>query len=107
MPKCQPSLAAFETGFLKFGQLPETNVEDFEMKMRMIGASNGSGRSMIEIPVDQEEELTESDQSSGKSIAPVQSEHPLAGGGNGLDSKDQGKHDFFSQESFGDKSERS
>ena len=33
---CQRNLAADESGFLKNGHLPETNIEEFQMLMRIM-----------------------------------------------------------------------
>jgi hypothetical protein len=38
MPHCQPALQKWENGFLMAKELPETNLEEFKVTMRMIGA---------------------------------------------------------------------
>jgi hypothetical protein len=38
MPYCQPGLQKWENGFLMANEQPETNLEEFKVTMRMIGA---------------------------------------------------------------------
>jgi hypothetical protein len=38
MPFCQPKLPKWENGFLMANELPETNLEEFKITMKMIGA---------------------------------------------------------------------
>ena len=38
MPFCQPGLPKWENGFLMANELPETNLEEFKITMKMIGA---------------------------------------------------------------------
>ena len=39
MPACQPKLKKMETGFLKNGHLPEKNIRDFKMVLKMLSGS--------------------------------------------------------------------
>ena len=62
-PYCQPKLDFDETGFLKVGQLPRDNVEDFRNLLRLIGISEKGQKKRRQEDSDAESSRTESEDS--------------------------------------------
>jgi hypothetical protein len=60
IPKCQGHIGKFESGYLKLGELPEVNEEDFRMVLSMVGMplydANGQALSADSQAIDQSEE---------------------------------------------------
>ena len=50
IPKCQGYIGKFESGYLKLGELPDVNEEDFRMVLSMAGMPlyDSDGEALIE-----------------------------------------------------------
>ena len=69
---CQPKFSKKESGFLKIGEIPKYNLEDFQMLMRIIGCSHKQNESKNKIQGNPE--ITVSETESDESDKPKKDE---------------------------------
>ena len=80
-PYCQPKLEVWNSGYLENSELPETNVEDFRMMLRIMGVSEKPQKPRKRLPTPapaqdtgSEEEADSVSRFSGKQVQPEEPE---------------------------------